>query len=574
MKKYNLFTYLRKYMALIILSILLAVIIVALQILSPFYIGKAIDALVEVNNVSFSECNKYLTYTAIITIIICFVQFIMTNINNTITFNIVRDIRNDAIKKIEELPISYLDSRSYGDILSNVIVDVETIADGLLLGFTQLFTGVITLIGTLVLMFIISWKIALIVLLVSPLGILAAKFIASSTHNMFVAQARIRGEQTSFIEEIVNNQKVVQAFSHEDECIDTFDEINNRLYKASLKANFYSSTTNPTTRFINYIVYSLVCLFGAINVVGGAITIGNLSTLLMYANQYAKPFNDISGVIAELQNAIACSNRVFNLLNQKGKPSELNKKELINPSGNFKIQNVYFSYNKEKPLIQDFNLDVKKGQVVAIVGPTGCGKTTFINLLMRFYDVDSGSISIDDVNTQEFTRKSLRKSIGMVLQDCWLKTGTIRENIIIGKPDATDEEIIKACKESHSYHFIMQLKDGLDTYINEDGGNLSQGQKQLLCITRIMLCRPNILILDEATSSIDTRTEIKIQEAFTKLMKNRTSFIVAHRLSTIRNADIILVMKDGNIIEKGSHQELLDKKGFFYELYNSQFSSN
>ena len=423
-------------------------------------------------------------------------------------------------------------------------------------------------------MFVISWKIAIVVIVLSPLSLFVAKFIATKTHSMFLLQSKTRGEQTSFIEEMVNNQKVVQAFSHEDENEITFDEINERLYACSLKANFYSSTTNPSTRFINAIIYAIVCLIGAFNVIGGTISVGNMSTLLNYANQYTKPFNDISSVITELQNALACSSRIFELINQEEESDDSNGKVIDNPQGEFDIQNVYFSYNEEKPLIQDFSLKIKKGTVVALVGPTGCGKTTLINLLMRFYDVNDGSISLDGYNIQSLKRESLRSSIGMVLQETWLKKGTIRENIILGKEDATDEEIIRACKEAHSYHFIMQMKDGLNTMINEDGGNLSQGQKQLLCITRIMLCKPEILILDEATSSIDTRTEIRIQKAFNKLMENRTSFIVAHRLSTIQNADVILVMKDGNIIEKGNHNELLALNGFYKQLYFSQFEKN
>ncbi len=412
------------------------------------------------------------------------------------------------------------------------------------------------------------------VVLVTPLSLFAAKFIASRSHSMFTIQSKTRGEQTSFIEEMINNQKVVQAFSYEDENEIAFDEINSRLYNFSLKANFYSSITNPTTRFVNAIVYALVCLFGALKVVVGGFSVGNLQTLLSYANQYTKPFNDISSVITELQNALACASRIFELMNEREEEPDFGNEELDNPDGEFSIEHVHFAYNVNKPLIQDFNLKVKKGQVVAIVGPTGCGKTTFINLIMRFYDVNQGKILISNKDIKSVTRKSLRSSIGMVLQETWLKTGTIRENITLGKEDATEEEIINACKEAHSYHFIMQLKDGLNTYINEDGGSLSQGQKQLLCITRIMLSKPNILILDEATSSIDTRTEMKIQSAFNKLMEGRTSFIVAHRLSTIQNADIILVMNEGNIVEKGNHETLLQKKGFYYNLYNSQFRRN
>lgn len=570
MKK-KLSSYLKKYWALITLSILLALVVVGLQLLVPFYVGKAIDFIVDKDNVGFEGISKYLLYTGISTIGMAVAQFIMININNVITFNISRDIRNDAIDKIERLPLKYIDSHPYGDILSNVINDVEQLADGLLLGFSMIFVGITTIIGTIALMFYISWQIALIVILVTPVSLFVAKFIASRSHSMFTLQSKTRGEQTSFVEEMINNQKVVQAYSHEDDNEQKFNEINERLYACALKANFYSAITNPSTRFVNYIVYALVLGFGAFNVIGGAFTVGNLSTLLSYASQYAKPFNDISSVITELQNAFACADRIFELLDQDDEVSDEGNKELVSPKGEFTIEHVEFSYSENRPLITDFNLKVKPGQVIAIVGPTGCGKTTFINLLMRFYDVKGGSICIDGNNVKDVTRKSLRNSIGMVLQETWLKAGTIRENITMGKEDATEDEIIQACKDAHSYHFIKQLKDGFDTYINEDGGSLSQGQKQLLCITRIMLCKPEILILDEATSSIDTRTEMKIQNAFNKLMEGRTSFIVAHRLSTIQNADIILVMKDGNIIEKGNHAELLAKNGFYSELYNSQF---
>lgn len=574
MKNKKLSFFLFKYWYLISLSLLLAILIVFLQLAIPFWIGESIDLIVGKNDVEFERISLNLIRISISIVLCALAQLAMTNINNSLTFNISRDIRNEAMIKIEHLPLKYIDTHPFGAILSNVIGDVEQLSDGLLLGFSQLFSGVITILGTIGFMFVISWKIAIVVIVLSPLSLFVAKFIATKTHSMFLLQSKTRGEQTSFIEEMVNNQKVVQAFSHEDENEITFDEINERLYACSLKANFYSSTTNPSTRFINAIIYAIVCLIGAFNVIGGTISVGNMSTLLNYANQYTKPFNDISSVITELQNALACSSRIFELINQEEESDDSNGKVIDNPQGEFDIQNVYFSYNEEKPLIQDFSLKIKKGTVVALVGPTGCGKTTLINLLMRFYDVNDGSISLDGYNIQSLKRESLRSSIGMVLQETWLKKGTIRENIILGKEDATDEEIIRACKEAHSYHFIMQMKDGLNTMINEDGGNLSQGQKQLLCITRIMLCKPEILILDEATSSIDTRTEIRIQKAFNKLMENRTSFIVAHRLSTIQNADVILVMKDGNIIEKGNHNELLALNGFYKQLYFSQFEKN
>lgn len=577
MKKYNLRSYLKKYWYLLFFSILLAIIVVFLQLIVPFLVGKAIDLIIGKNNVDFNNLSHYLLLIGGATVINSICQWVMSIINNSLSFNITRDIRNDAIIKIEKLPLKYIDSHPYGIILSNVINDVDQLSDGLLLGFSQLFVGIITILGTIGLMFIISWQIALVVVLITPLSLFVAKLIASRTHSMFTIQSVTRGEQTSFVEEMINNQKIVQAFSHEDENEEEFEEINNRLYDCSLKASFFSSLTNPSTRVVNAIVYALVCLFGAFRVIAtiGSInpfTVGNLSVLLSYANQYTKPFNDISSVISEFQNAFACSDRIFELLNQEEESSDLNNVELNSVEGVFDIDKVFFSYVEDKPLIQNFNLHIEKGSVVAIVGPTGCGKTTLINLLMRFYDVNKGSISIDGNNINEITRKSLRDNIGMVLQDTWLKSGTIRENITLGKEDATEAEIIQACKEAHSYYFIKQLKDGFDTYINEDGGSLSQGQKQLLCITRIMLCKPEILILDEATSNIDTRTEMKIQNAFNKLMKNNTSFIVAHRLSTIQNADIILVMNNGNIIEQGSHQELLKKKGFYYNLYNSQFA--
>jgi ATP-binding cassette, subfamily B, multidrug efflux pump len=571
-----LFKELKKYRFLVILSILLALINVALTLINPILVGNAIDLIVGQNNVDFNGIYKIFILLSIVIAGICVSQFVMTIVNNNITYSLIKDVRNKAIVKIEHLPLSYIDSHSYGQILSNIISDVDQLCDGLLMGFSQLFTGVLTIVGTIVLMFIYRWQIALVVVFVTPLSLFVAKFIASRTHSMFIKQSMTRGEQTAFIEEMINNQKVIQAFNKQDDNQESFDEINSRLYTCSLRANFFSALTNPSTRFVNSIVYAVVTLVGAYQVISIAdatiFGVGRLSSFLSFANQYTKPFNDISSVITELQNSFACASRVFELLAQEEEVDDSNNKELIAPEGNIEIEHVYFSYVADKPLIKDFNLSVKKGKRIAIVGPTGCGKTTLINLLMRFYDTNEGTITYDGNKITEITRKSLRDNIGMVLQETWLKSGTIKENIIMGKEDATEEEIINACKEANSYNFIMQLENGFDTHINEDGGSLSQGQKQLLCITRIMLACPNILILDEATSSIDTRTELKIQEAFEKLMKGRTSFIVAHRLSTIQSADIILVMKDGNIIEMGNHEELIKKQGFYYNLYNSQFA--
>lgn len=567
---------LKKYRFLVILSILLALINVALTLINPILVGNAIDLIIGPNDVDFNGIYKIFILLSIVIVGICVSQFVMTIVNNNITYSLIKDVRNKAIVKIEHLPLSYIDSHSYGQILSNIISDVDQLCDGLLMGFSQLFTGVLTIVGTIVLMFIYRWQIALVVVFVTPLSLFVAKFIASRTHSMFIKQSMTRGEQTAFIEEMINNQKVIQAFNKQDDNQESFDEINSRLYTCSLKANFFSSLTNPSTRFVNSIVYAVVTLVGAYQVISIAdatiFGVGRLSSFLSFANQYTKPFNDISSVITELQNSFACASRVFELLAQEEEVDDSNNKELIAPEGNIEIEHVYFSYVADKPLIKDFNLSVKKGKRIAIVGPTGCGKTTLINLLMRFYDTNQGTITYDGNKITEITRKSLRDNIGMVLQETWLKSGTIKENIIMGKENATEEEIINACKEANSYNFIMQLENGFDTHINEDGGSLSQGQKQLLCITRIMLACPNILILDEATSSIDTRTELKIQEAFEKLMKGRTSFIVAHRLSTIQSADIILVMKDGNIIEMGNHEELIKKQGFYYNLYNSQFA--
>jgi ATP-binding cassette subfamily B multidrug efflux pump len=500
-------------------------------------------------------------------------QWVMNACNNKITYNVIRDIRTEAFEKIEKLPLKYLDAHSYGEIVSRVIADVDQFADGLLMGFTQFFTGIVTIFGTLIFMLTISVRITVAVVVITPVSLFVASFIAKKTFSMFKLQSETRGEQTAFIEEMVGNQKVVQAFSHEDEALEKFDEINERLQKYSLRAIFFSSITNPSTRFVNSLVYATVGVVGAFTAIAGGISVGQLSSLLSYANQYTKPFNEISGVITELQNALACAGRVIELIEENAEvPDAEDAVDLEHANGKVELSHVYFSYVPEQKLIEDFNLSVKPGQRVAIVGPTGCGKTTLINLLMRFYDVNSGTIKVSDIPLQQLTRKSLRDNYGMVLQETWLRSGSIRDNIAMGKPDATDEEIIAAAKASHAHGFIKRLPEGYDTVIAEDGGNLSQGQKQLLCIARVMLCLPPMLILDEATSSIDTRTEIKIQNAFAKMMQGRTSFIVAHRLSTIREADIILVMKDGSIIEQGNHEELLEKNGFYAKLYNSQFA--
>lgn len=569
------FKYLKSNTLFLILSLLLAIFSVASTLIVPILFGKAIDYIIEANNVNFAKISEILLYCGISIIVGALAQWLMGIINNKITYKIVKDIRNDAFNKILILPLSYIDSHSYGEIVSKVIADVDTFADGMLLGFTQLFTGIITILGTLVIMYIINPLIATVVVVLTPLSLLVANFIAKKTHSFFEKQASIRANQTALIDEMVNNLKVVEAFNYSSRALNRFDKINDELADASLKATFYSSLTNPITRFINSTIYALVCLSGALLVIKSPaiFTVGTLSIFLSYANQYTKPFNEISSVITELQNAFTCANRVLDLIDEKPQVSEIANPVVLNDvKGNIELENVYFSYTSDKPLITNFNLNVKSGQKIAIVGPTGCGKTTLINLLMRFYDVNSGKICVENHNIKDCTRKSLRDSYGMVLQETWLKEGTIRENIIMGKENASEEEIINACKAAHSYNFIKQLPNGLDTIINEDGGMLSAGQKQLLCITRVMLCLPPMLILDEATSSIDTRTELKIQDAFNKLMNNKTSFIVAHRLSTIKNADLILVMKDGNIIEHGNHEELLDLKGFYYNLYNSQFS--
>ncbi len=562
----------------IVLSLLFALIAVAGTLATPIFFGQIINLIVSKGNVDFvSIFEKFIIIAACIALT-GVSQWIMNVINNRITYSVVRDVRKEAFLHIQSLPLKFIDGHAYGDIVSRNIADVDQFADGLLMGFTQLFTGVLTILGTLVMMFLINWVIALIVFVLTPLSLFVAKFIASKTYSLFRKTTEIRGEQTAFIDEMVGNLKVVQAFNHENENLDKFDEVNERLTRASLKSIFYSSLTNPSTRFVNAVVYAAVALSGALMLVFQTplpfiFDVGLLTSLLSYANQYTKPFNEISGVITELQNAVACAGRIYELIDEPPQtPDAVDAVTAENVKGSVGFEGVYFSYTADKKLIENLNVAVKAGQRVAIVGPTGCGKTTLINLLMRFYDVNGGAITVDGNNITHVTRKSLRRNYGMVLQDTWLKSGTVKENIAFGKPDATDEEIISAAKDSHAHNFIMQLPDGYDTVIGEDGGALSQGQKQLLCIARIMLCLPPILILDEATSSIDTRTEQKIQQAFSRLMSGRTSFIVAHRLSTIKEADMILVMKDGNIIEQGTHKELLKMNGFYTNLYNSQFA--
>lgn len=545
-----------------LISILLAVIIVALTLYVPILIGKAIDGIAY-SQIQFDYILKQLMIVAIIVSITAIAQWFMNMINNKVTYQVVRDMRDEAFKKIEILPLKYIDTHSQGDIVSRVIADVDQFADGLLMGFTQLFTGVITILGTLLFMLTINVSITFVVVLVTPLSLFVASFIAKKTYTMFKLQSETRGEQTAFIDEMIGNEKVVKAYGHEEEAIKKFDEINDRLAKYSLRATFFSSLTNPTTRFVNSVVYAGVAITGAFAVLNGKMTVGAWSCFLSYANQYTKPFNEISGVVTELQNALACAARIFELIEEEAQaPESPQAVTLENANGNVSCKNVSFSYVPEKKLIENFNIQIKPGQKVAIVGPTGCGKTTLINLLMRFYDVNQGSIQVDDKDIREMTRRSLRLNYGMVLQETWLKKGTIKENIIMGKPDATDEEITAAAQAAHAHSFIKRLPKGYDTVIEEDGGMLSQGQKQLLCITRVMLTEPPMLILDEATSSIDTRTEIKIQSAFNRLMEGKTSFIVAHRLSTIQNADVILVMKEGKIIEQGNHNELLGKRDF------------
>lgn len=567
------FSYIGKYKYFLILSMFFAAVTVGLTLYAPILVGKAIDCIIGKGNVDFVNMKSILIKVAVIVVSTAFIQWLMNVCNNKITYNVSRDLRKKAFEKIEILPFSYIDTHSKGDIVSRVITDVDQLSDGLLMGFTQFFTGVITIIGTLAFMLSVNVFITIVVVVVTPLSFFIARFIAKKTFNMFSLQSKTRGEQTSFIDEMISNQKVAEAYSMNEENKARFDKINDDLAKYSLKATFFSSITNPATRFVNSIVYAAVALFGAIMAVKGNITVGILSCFLSYANQYTKPFNEISSVVTELQNAIACAARVFELIEEEPElPDKADATELENVKGSVEINNLYFSYNPDRELLKNVNINVEPGKTVAIVGPTGCGKTTLINLLMRFYDPNSGTISVDEVNTQDVTRQSLRQNFGMVLQDTWLKSGTIADNIRLGKTDATDDEIIEAAKKAHAHSFIKRLPNGYKTKIGEDGGSLSQGQKQLLCITRLMLCPPPMLILDEATSSIDTRTEIKIQKAFNTLMKNRTTFIVAHRLSTIQNADLILVMNDGNIIEQGTHVSLYAQKGFYYNLYNSQFS--
>ena len=568
-------SYIGKYKFYLLFSVVFAAVSVALTLYVPILAGRAIDCIIGAENVDFITIKSILFQILIVVALTAVLQWFMNVLNNRITFNVVRDMREKAFCKIEVLPFKFLDSHSNGDIVSKVISDADQFADGLLMGFTQLFTGVVTIVGTLCFMLSINVWITLAVVVLTPLSFFIARFIAKKTYKMFKLQSETRGEQTAFIDEMINNQKVTEAYSHKDENLAKFDDINNRLAKYSLRATFFSSITNPATRFVNSIVYASVALFGAVLAVtgNGNITVGILTSFLAYANQYTKPFNEISGVVTELQNAIACAGRLIELIEEdEVEPDTEEKTVLKNPKGNIVLSNVDFSYSKDKKLIENLSLNIKRGMRVAIVGPTGCGKTTLINLLMKFYDINNGSISVDDIDYKNINVKSLRSSFGMVLQDTWLKSGTIRENIVMGKPDATNEEIIEASKKSYAHSFIKRLPDGYDTYIGTDGGNLSGGQKQLLCITRLMLVNPPMLILDEATSSIDTRTEIKIQKAFNNLMKGKTTFIVAHRLSTIKNADLILVMNNGSVIETGTHTELLAKKGFYYNLYNSQFA--
>ena len=560
----------KPYSLFVVLSMLLALFSVILTLVIPLKIGQAIDCIGDKTN--WGKIIPVFTQVIILSVIVMILQWVMNLINNKITYYVVRDLRNDAIQKIETLPLSYIDSHSQGDIVSRIIADADQFADGLLMGFTQAFSGVVTIIGTLIFMIRMSLSITLVVVLLTPLSLFVASFISKKTFNMFKLQSETRGEQTAFIDEMISNEKVVKAFSREEQTIEKFVSMNEDLKNASLKAIFFSSLTNPMTRFVYNVIYAFVALFGAIGVISGNMSIGILTCMLSYVNQYTKPFNEITGVITELQNAFACIERIFELLNAKSEP--LDKFDAVcldDLEGNIEIKDVFFSYNKEKKLIEDFNLSVKKGQKVAIVGPTGAGKSTIINLLMRYYDTDKGIISVDGYDIKDIQRESLRSNYGMVLQETWLRNGTIRDNICLGKPDASEEEILRAAKSSHAHSFIRRLENGYDTIISDDGGSLSQGQKQLLCIARIMLLLPPMLILDEATSSIDTRTEKKIQSAFNMLMEGKTSFIIAHRLSTIKNADIILVMKDGRIIESGNHESLIEKEGFYYNLYNSQY---
>ena len=565
--------YIRKYTPALVLSLLLAGLTVLLTLYIPILTGNAVDLIIGKGQVDMAGIFAIMKKIAIAMIITAVGQWIMNTCNNYITYHVIRDIRTDAFAKLEILPLKYLDAHAYGDIVSRVIADVDTFADGLLMGFTQLFTGALTILCTLGFMLVTNVPITLVVVCITPVSFLVAKFIATKTYSMFKEQSETRGEQTSLIEEMIDNQKIVNTFSRGEAVKSKFGEINGRLQKCSLKAIFFSSITNPATRFVNSLVYAGVGVFGALVAIKGGISVGRLSCFLSYANQYTKPFNEISGVVTELQNAFVCAGRIFDLIDEEPQvPDAADARVLEDAQGNVDLKNVYFQYVPEKKLIQNFNLKVTPGQRVAIVGPTGCGKTTVINLLMRFYDVNSGSIKVDGTDIRDITRGSLRTNYGMVLQETWLRSGTIRDNICMGKPDATEEEIIAAAKASHAHSFIKRLPQGYDTVITEDGGSLSQGQKQLLCITRVMLCLPPMLILDEATSSIDTRTEIKIQNAFATMMEGRTSFIVAHRLSTIQSADVILVMKDGNIIEQGNHETLLAQGGFYANLYNSQFA--
>ncbi|CBL25390.1 ABC-type multidrug transport system, ATPase and permease components [[Ruminococcus] torques L2-14] len=562
-----------RYRIFLVFSILLATVSVALTLYIPKLTGHAVDYVIGKGEVNFLGVIQVMIQIGVCTLITALAQWLMNVCNNKMTYQMVQDIRNEAFDKIEQLPLKYIDGHPYGEVVSRVIADVDQFSDGLLMGFTQLFTGIATIIGTFCFMLSVNVSITFVVVLITPVSFFVANFIAKRTFRMFRLQSEIRGEQTGLIDEMIGNQKVVQAFGRGEDVTERFDEVNKRLQEASLRATFFSSITNPATRFVNSLVYTGVGITGAFAVVRGAMSVGQLSSFLSYANQYTKPFNEISGVVTEFQNAIACAQRVFTLIDEDPQiPEPEHAVHLTDIDGNVKVEDVSFSYLPGQHLIEDFNLEVKPGQRIAIVGPTGCGKTTLINLLMRFYDVNVGSIKVEDIDIREMTRKSLRAGYGMVLQETWLKTGTIRENIAMGRPDATEEEIVEAAKASHIHNYIRRLPKGYDTWITEDGGGLSQGQKQLLCIARVMLCRPPMLILDEATSSIDTRTEIKIQQAFAKLMEGRTTFIVAHRLSTIREADVILVMKDGKIIEQGNHEVLMKKEGFYHHLYESQFS--
>ena len=567
----------RRYRLLLILSLALAALTVALSLYIPVLVGDAIDEIIDAKHVYFDQILPILVTVAVCAAVAALAQWLMNAVNNKITYHVVRDMRAEAFRKIEQLPLKYLDGHAHGDIVSRVISDVDTFADGLLMGFTQLFTGLITILGTLLFMLTIRPTITLVVVVITPVSLLVARFIANRTYSMFRLQSSTRGEQTALIDEMVGNQKLVRAFGREDEVIAEFDEINGRLEHCSLRAIFFSSITNPSTRFVNSLVYAAVGITGALTALAtltspNPFTVGQLSAFLSYANQYTKPFNEISGVITELQNALACAARLFDLIEEEPVPSDEGKPALTTPRGEIVMENVTFSYTPERKLFENFSLHIQPGQKVAIVGPTGCGKTTLINLLMRFYDVQGGRILVDGTDVRDVTYDSLRRNFGMVLQETWLKVGTVRDNIAMGKPDATDEEIVAAAKAAHAHSFIKRLPQGYETPIGEDGGGLSQGQRQLLCIARVMLCLPPILILDEATSSIDTRTEIRIQKAFDRMTEGRTSFIVAHRLSTIREADLILVMKDGSIIEQGNHRELLKQNGFYAQLYQSQFA--